>query len=111
MTTTSKPLITAQYAANAQTTYYTAGAGVRTILDKFTAYNGTAGAVSLTVNLVPSGGAVAAANVQVVKSVAGGETYTFPEIVGHVLEPGGLISTLAGAATSLVIRVSGRENS
>jgi hypothetical protein len=111
MTTTSKPLVTAQYAANAQTTYYTAGTGVRTILDKFTAYNGTAGAVSLTVNLVPSGGAAAATNVQVLKSIAAGETYTFPEIVGHVLEAGGFVSMIASAATSLVIRVSGRENS
>jgi hypothetical protein len=111
MTTTSKPLVTSQYASNAQTTYYTAGTGVRTILDKFTAYNGTAGAVSLTVNLVPSAGAAAATNVQVVKSIAAGETYTFPEIVGHVLESGGFISTIASAATSLVIRVSGRENS
>ena len=36
-------------------------------------------------------------------------TYTFPEVVGHVLEPGGFVSTLAGSASALVIRASGRE--
>ena len=40
---------------------------------------------------------------------AAGETYTFPEIVGHSLAPSGFISTIAGAATSISIRASGRE--
>ena len=111
MTTTSKPLVTAAYASNAQTTVYTAGTGVRTIIDKCTGYNGTGGAVALTINLVASGGSAAATNVCVSKSIAAGETYTFPEIVGHVLESGGLISVIAAAATSIVLRISGRENS
>ena len=109
MTVTARPLLTAQYAANAETTAYTASAGVRTIVDKFTGYNGTAGAVSLTVKIVPAAGAAAATNVMVVKSIAAGETYNFPEVVGHVLESGGFISVLAGAAASIVIRASGRE--
>jgi len=104
----AKPLFTAQYSSNAQTTYYTA-TGVRTIIDKFTGYNGTAGAVTLAVNLVASGGAAAATNLIVLKSLAAGETYNFPELVGHVLEAGGFISAIAGAATSVVIRASGRE--
>lgn len=108
MTVTTKPLITAQYAPNAETTMYTAS-GVRAIIDKFTGYNGTGGAVTLTVKLVASGGAAAATNIIVLKSLAAGETYNFPEIVGHVLEAGGFISVLAGAATSIVVRASGRE--
>lgn len=109
MTTTAKPLITSKYAANAETTEYTAATGTRTIIDKFTAYNGTAGAVTLTVKLIASGGSAGASNIIVVKSIAVGVTETFAEIVGHVLEAGGFISVLAGAATSLVIRASGRE--
>lgn len=109
MTVIAKPLILSKYAANAETTEYTAAAGTRTIIDKFTAYNGTGAAVLLTVKLVPTGGTAGAANIVVAKSVAAGESYTFPEVVGHVLEPGGFISVLAGAATSLVIRCSGRE--
>jgi hypothetical protein len=111
MTVVAKCLIESKQAENAQTTQYTAGTGVRTIIDKFSGYNGTAGAVSLTVNLVPSGGSADATNVKVVKSIAAGETYTFPELVGQVLNTGDFISTLASAATSIVIRVSGRENS
>ena len=110
MTVTAKPLITSKFASNAETTEYTA-TGVRTLIDKFIGYNGTGGAVTLTVKLVPSGGAAGASNTNVVKSLAAGETYTFPEIVGNYLEPGGFISVLASAATSIVIRASGRETS
>lgn len=110
MTTTAKCLLETKYAESAQTTQYTPGTGVRTIIDKFTAYNGTAGAVTITVNLVPSGSTAGASNVKVMKSLATGETYTFPEMVGQILNAGDFISTLAGAASSIVIRVSGREN-
>jgi len=41
--------------------------------------------------------------------IAPNETYTFPELVGHVLESGSTISTLASAAASISIRASGRE--
>jgi hypothetical protein len=109
MTVTAKPLIVSKYAANAETTEYTAPAGTRTILDKFTAYNGSAGAVLLTVKLVPSGGTAGASNVTAVKSIAAGETYTYPEIVGHSLEAGGFVSVLAASASAIVIRASGRE--
>lgn len=108
MTVTAKCLIESKYAENAQTAQYTAS-GVRAIIDKFTGYNGTAGAVTLTVSLVASGGTASADEIIVSKSIAAGETYTFPELVGQVLNSGGFISTLASAATSIVIRVSGRE--
>lgn len=110
MAVTAKCLLEAKFAEGAQTTQYTAGTGVRTIIDKFSGYNGTAGAVTLTVNIVPSGGAAGAGNVKVSKSLAAGEAYTFPELVGQILNTGDFISTLAGAATSVVIRISGREN-
>jgi hypothetical protein len=109
MTVIATPFRTAQYAANAETTVYTAATGTRAIIDKCTGYNGTAGAVTLTIKIVPSGGAAAATNIIVLKSLAAGETYTFPEVVGHVIEPGGFISVLAGAATSIVLRIGGRE--
>ncbi len=37
------------------------------------------------------------------------EVYTFPEIVGQVLMASGFISTIAGTATAINIRASGRE--
>jgi len=109
MTVTAKPLVSAQYAPNAETTFYTAGSGTRTIIDKCTAYNSDAASQSMTFKLVPSGGAAGASNVIVAKTLTAGETYTFPEVVGHVLEAGGLISGLAGVANKIVVRISGRE--
>ena len=108
MTTVSKPLVTAQYAAAAEATYYTA-TGVRTIVDKCTGTNMTGAAVSLTVRLVPTGGSAGASNLIETASIGAGSSYTFPSVVGHTLEPGGSISALAGAASSIVFRVSGRE--
>ena len=104
-----KVLIPAKQAENAQTTQYTA-VNCKAIVDKFTATNTTAGNVTISVNLVTSGGAAGTANLIVdTRSIAPDETYTFPELVGQALESGGFISTLASAATSLTIRASGRE--
>src|SRR5262245_633513 len=110
MSVTAKALFSPNQAANAETTQYTAPASTRTIIDKFTGTNTTAAAQTITVKLIPSGGAAAASNTIVsVKSVAPGECYTFPELVGHVLNPGDFISTLASAAAAITIRASGRE--
>jgi hypothetical protein len=109
MTVTVKVLIPAKQAENAQTTQYTA-TNCKTIIDKFTVTNTTAGNVTFSVNLVTSGGSAAASNLILdTRSIAPDECYTCPELVGQALEPSGFISTIASAATSLTIRVSGRE--
>jgi len=109
MTVTVKVLIPAKQAENAQTTQYTA-TNAKAIIDKFTATNTSAGNVTLSVNLVTSGGTAGVSNLVVdARSIAPDETYTFPELVGQVLDAGGFISTIASAATSLTIRASGRE--
>jgi len=41
--------------------------------------------------------------------IAPGETYTFPMMVGHTLNPEARISAIASLASTLVIYVSGRE--
>ena len=108
MSVTTKPLYTAQYLPDADTTLYTASAG-RTIIDKCTAYNSDTGSMLVAFNLVPNGGSVGASNKIVSKTLTAGETYTFPEIVGHVLEAGGFLSGIAGSASKVIVRVSGRE--
>ena len=109
MTVTVKVLIPAKQAENTQTTQYTASL-CKTIIDKFTATNTSASVVTLSVNLVTSGGSAGASNLIVyARSIAVGETYTLPELIGQSLESGGFISTIASAATSLTIRASGRE--
>lgn len=109
MAVTVKALIPAKQAEATQTTQYTA-TNCRAIIDKFTATNTTAGNVTISVNIVVSGGSAGNSNLIVdTRSIAPDETYTFPELVGQVLDSGNFISTIASAATSLTIRASGRE--
>ena len=101
-------IIPAKTAENSQTTQYTS-AGVQTIIDKFTATNYSANAATISVNLVPSSGTPTNDNLIVkTKTLQPMETYTFPELVGHVLPNSGFISTVASAAASINIRASGR---
>ncbi len=109
MSVTVKALVQSKQAEAAQTTQYTA-TNCKTVIDKFTATNVVATNITISVNLVPSGNVAGTSNLVVnARTVAPGETYTFPELVGQVLESGGFISTLTSAASSLVIRSSGRE--
>lgn len=110
MSVIAKALFNPLQVSNAETTQYTAPAATRTIIDKFTGTNTTAGAVTITLKLIESGGVAGVSNtIVVVKSLAANECYTFPELVGHVLNPGDKISTLASAAASITVRCSGRE--
>lgn len=113
MTVTVKVLIDPLQAPAAETMLYTspvAGNGGRgTIIDKFTGTNTTAAAVLLTVRLVKLSGAPGASNTVVAKSIPANDVYTFPELVGHVLNPGDFISVLAATATAVTVRASGRE--
>lgn len=110
MSVQAKSLFPPLQLAAAEVAQYTAPAATRTIIDKLTGTNTTAAAATVTVKLVPNGGAAGVTNTIVsVKSIAPGECYTFPEIVGHVLNPGDFISTLAGTAAAITLRGSGRE--
>lgn len=109
MSVTIRPLSPAAYLPTSDTTLYTASANMRAYLDKVTAYNSDTSVATAAFHLVPNGGAVAASNRVVFKTLAAGETYTFPELVGHVLESGGSLSGIAGTADKVVVRVSGRE--
>jgi hypothetical protein len=110
MTVYVKVLIPAKIAENAQTTQYTAGNNISTIIDKFTATNFSGSTATISVNIVT--GADTSGNQNLIvktKSLTAGETYTFPEIVGQALEPAGFISTIASAASAINIRSNGRE--
>lgn len=111
MTVRNICLLQSKYAENAQTTQTLLHqAGSRAIIDKFSASNGTAGAVTLAVSIVASGGTVSADELVLpARSIAAGEVYNCPELVGHVLQPGDFISLIASAASSIVIRIGGRE--
>ena len=109
MSVTVKVLIPAKTAENTQTTQYTA-TGVTTIIDKFTATNYSAAAATISVNLVTGADTVGNQNlITKTKTLQPSEVFTFPELVGQVLAPGGFISTIAGTASAINIRASGRE--
>ena len=109
MTVTVRVLIPAKIAEATQTTQYTS-TGATTIIDKFTATNYSAVPATISVNLVTTAGAAGDLNlITKTKTLAASEVYTFPEIVGQVLGVGDFISTIAGTATSINIRASGRE--
>jgi hypothetical protein len=108
MAVTISNIIPAKTAENNQTTQYTSN-GVRTIIDKFTATNYSAVAATISVNLVTAGSGAGNDNLIVkTKTLQPSETYTFPELVGHVLPLNGFISTIAGTASAINIRASGR---
>jgi hypothetical protein len=109
MTVTVKVLVPAKFAEGTQVTQYTA-AGVTAIIDKFTATNITGTAATISVNLVTTAGSAGNTNlITKTKTLQASEVYTFPELVGQVLGSGDFISTIAGTASAINIRVSGRE--
>ena len=109
MTVTVKVLIPAKTAENSQTTQYTAS-NVTTIIDKFTATNYSATAATISINLVTAADTAGNSNlITKTKTLQPAEVYTFPEIVGQVLSPSAFISTIAGTASAINIRASGRE--
>jgi hypothetical protein len=109
MTVTSKAIIPAKQVENVQTTQYVA-LNCTTVIDKFTFTNTSAANVLITVNLVTAFGVAGVDNrILGPRSIAPNETYAATELVGQTLNPGDFISTLAGTATSLTMRASGRE--
>jgi hypothetical protein len=109
MTVIVKNIVPAKTVEATQTTQYTA-TNVTTIIDKFTATNYSATAATISVNLVTSAGSAGNDNlITKTKTLQPSEVYTFPELVGQVLNAGSFISTIAGTASAINMRVSGRE--
>jgi len=109
MTVTAKNLVPSKTVENTQTTQYTA-TNVTTIIDKFTATNYSALPATISVNLVTAAGTASNDNLIVKsKSLLASECYTFPELVGQILSTSSFISTIAGTASAINMRVSGRE--
>lgn len=109
MTVTAKNLVPSKTVENTQTTQYTA-TNVTTIIDKFTATNYSATPATISVNLVTAAGTASDDNLIVKsKSLLASECYTFPELVGQILSTSSFISTIAGTASAINMRVSGRE--
>jgi hypothetical protein len=109
MAVTPATLVAAKIVEATQTTQYTS-TNVTTIIDKFTVTNYSAITVTISVNLVPSNDTPSNSNLIVkTRSIAPSATATFSELVGQILMSGTFVSTLASTASSLNMRVSGRQ--
>lgn len=109
MTVTPKVLVPPVNVAATSATQYTAN-NVSAIIDKCTVVNYSAAAASISIYLPPAGASASSSNLVLQnKTLQAGETYTCPEVVGHVLANGGSIVTVASAALAIAMRVSGRE--
>ncbi len=114
MTETVVNIIPSKLAEDAQTTQYISPVSVttanKTVIDKFTVSNISAARVQFSVNLVTLGDSPGNDNLTLPSHwIYPGEVYKCPELVGQSLEAGDYISTLAGTASALSIRSSGRE--
>lgn len=84
-------------------TQYTAPSGVRAQILAAVLCNSTAAAVTVSLWLVPPGGAADATNIVLsAQSLAAGESRPCPELVDQVLEAGGTLQA-RGAGVSLVV--------
>jgi hypothetical protein len=111
MTVTAKNLVPAKFVEDSQTTQYTVSSNITaTIIDKFTCTNISGSTATVSVNIVTGSDTAGDRNlITKEKSLAAGEVYTFPELVGQIMQNQSFISAIASAADSINIRVSGRE--
>jgi hypothetical protein len=110
MARTGKRLVAGSQLTTSAATYYTVPALTTTILRKLSFCNTSGGAVTVTVHLITSGGTASASNtISSAKSLAANETWSSPDVEGHVMEAGGFIQALASAGTSVTLIASGIE--
>lgn len=92
------------------TSYYTAQPLTHTKITQLTCLNYSSAPATITLYLVTSGGS--AGNATMItknKILAAGETWSCPDLVGHVVSPSGTIRAQAGTANSINISASGIE--
>ena len=110
MASTAKRLATGQL-PNASAALYTAStSNIRAQVIAATLSNPTAGALTFSIWLVPSGSSATDATVIYDgASLAAGEVVVLDKLIGHVLNSGDAIHGVASSATSLTYHISGTE--
>lgn len=107
MSVTIAQLVSPQTISDAITAYYTS-TNVKTRIDKLTVGNPSATARTVSLYLVPSGGSPSDANVITkTKSIAPGETWNCPDMIGQVLASGGTLRAVADLIAVLVLSAAG----
>lgn len=108
MTVRAQRLVPGSQLTTAAVAYYTSPTGTTAVIKRAVFSNTTAAPQTITVNVVPAAGAVAAAN-QVInaRTVAPGESYVSPELAGVVLGAGDSLQALSSAGAAITLMVSG----
>lgn len=101
-------LVQAVQLPNAVGIQYTCPSASKVIVRHVTFTNTTGGVITVTGEVVPSGGSTGApSTIMSAQSIAGGATYVSPEFSGVVLNAGDTIQCFASAATSISMNASG----
>lgn len=109
MATTTTVLVGSKYLENVQTDQYIA-VGVKAVIDAVTLTNSGGTGANVTLQIVPVSGSASSSNTMISSHyLSPGESYSCPELVGHVLRPNEKLSGICMVASAVVIRVSGRE--
>lgn len=109
MAVTPKRLVAGSQLTTSAATYYTA-TNCKARIDACAVTNTSAGAITVTLYLVPPAGTAGASNcIASATSIAAGATYVPPGAIGQWLESGGTLQALASATTSLTLVASGVE--
>lgn len=106
MTITPRALFEAKFIETALTTQFSSTGG-KTAIDKLSATNTGGSNATVTVHLLGPGMAAGTSNA-ITKTLTAGQTWLFPEAIGHLLEAGGAIATVCSTAT-VWMRGSGRQ--
>lgn len=110
MAVTSKKLFNPALLTASAVTYYTAPANTSTLIKKLTFTNTDSVARTVTVHLVPSGGAATATNMLVdARPIATLDTFECFEAEGAMLNTGDFIQALASTTSVVNIQGSGVE--
>lgn len=106
--TTPKRLFSPTQLGVAAATLYTCPVNQKVIITKLTFTNTSALAATVTIYIIPNGGAASDTNtISKTRALAPGEAWDSTEAENHILEAGDFIQALASAATSISAMGSG----
>jgi hypothetical protein len=112
LTITAKQMVAPQQLTNADALYYTVPANTTSVAKRATFTNTSAGAVTITANVVPAGGTSSASNRVIDPQntvLSAGQTYVAPEIPGKTMPPGTMLRMQASVAAAITVAVDGVE--
>jgi hypothetical protein len=112
LTITAKQMVAPQQLTTTDTAYYTVPANTTGIPKRATFTNTSAGAVTITANIVAAAGTSSAANRVIDPQgavLAPGQTYVAPEIPGKTMPPGTMLRMQASANSAITVAVDGVE--